>query len=704
MIQVAIKYVLIHFGYTVSRWDDDVCPVVVIVTGDFEQLLSLSFTLIVVGLQGWIEGLLELVVSSWCIVEMAVKTRNGTAPSAVGEGERVCKRQKVSGGNMGLICTMDEKENIQGKNTPEMSRVREDDVIYIRKRMSATRKHWAETVYDVKPQEAKEISPDDVLKLPTSMPTDDESICVVDGEKRQDMRRKTKSRVCSHQDSWVRKYPRESASPSCHEDPIDINALPDSCLVKIFSLSMDVDEQCSSLVAWRKNPCISIYPLVCQRWRNILSSPSEIWNTIVIDESSRKNLDGFKKWMARRQPSIQSVYVTTGHASVHNEEGIRELIEYLDPSVTNAWKSLKIDCTNINPLSFERFLNGAAYRFKGIKSLSLHGVLSLTKATMVTLRALPELEALSISFLRTSSQIDPFQEGDGSLSESLLHMIRLRSLTLNGTAITNIQPAIARLKNLTELKLESIIQVQSLPLMAVHLNNLTKISFKGSKSLFASTPVPDGDTPVGVVPGAERMFWMIRSLPKLEELNIDDCAIKEIPIIEGLPINTTLKRLSMNDNPDMVFKKGLAAFQGLESLTMRRCNMPCVSSAVTALSNLKYLDISNNGLVECNGLGKLKCLHVLKASHNQFPSIPRDIFSISGLKELELHGCIYLEFSSSLDFLVNAWPKLYRMVVTKGPRGQYQTRSLHWLHKLQECFDQHDRTHVVEVDDDHSAR
>eukprot|EP00889_Picochlorum_renovo_P005876 jgi/Picre1/32906/NNA_008235.t1 len=133
------------------------------------------------------------------------------------------------------------------------------------------------------------------------------------------------------------------------------------------------------------------------------------------------------------------------------------------------------------------------------------------------------------------------------------------------------------MKNLEELKLESMTNMASLPLMIVQLRNLTKLSLKGSKGLFgAANSSRTGGT---IEPGTERMFWMIRSLPRLEQLNLDGCGIKEFPLLDSLPVNSSLKRLSMNDNPEMVFKKGLAAFQALEWVSMKSCNMPCVSSA-----------------------------------------------------------------------------------------------------------------------------
>ena len=110
------------------------------------------------------------------------------------------------------------------------------------------------------------------------------------------------------------------------------------------------------------------------------------------------------------------------------------------------------------------------------------------------------------------------------------------------------------------------------------------------------------------------MFVLLKSMPALEELVIDWCGIREIPMAGDFPASDTVKRISMNNNPDMVFKKGLSYFQGLEELEMRRCNMPCVSSAITSLAKLRYLDVSNNGLVECHNLGKLKALETLVAS------------------------------------------------------------------------------------------
>lgn len=647
-----------------------------------------------------------------CVVMMAVRTRNSKAQGAVEHGTNrkdggANKRQKVSEGVIHVdSCHIDKDnavESLQGNNgTPDARKVHEDDIIFIRKRMSATRKHHMRAGLDrmnTKQGEERIKSPDDVLRLPRSMPTDDD--CNDTGEgKMHHARRKTKSRVDSEQDPWLRKYPTDSSSPGVHDKRVDINSIPDSCLVNIFKLSMADTGCCSTAADWKKNPCLSVFPLVCQRWKRVLCSPSELWNTIGISQSLKRP-DALRQWILKRQPSIQGVNFFAGEPT-NQTDGVCDFIECLGAPVTHQWQKLELDCALIDEMCVEKIMIDASTRLSNIHSLSMYGVKTLTKSTMEALQSLSRLEALSIRFSRTNPQVDPFQEEDCSMSESLFKLTNLKSLTLDGKGIKDIPPTIARLKNLSELNLESIVQVQKIPLMAVHLNNLTKLSFKGSKSLFENPSGTNGSTslddPASMVPGTERMFWMIRSLPKLEELNIDDCGIKEIPIIEGLPVNTSLKRLSMNDNPDMVFKKGLGAFQGLETLTMRRCNMPCVSSAVTALTNLKYLDISNNGLVECNGLGKLKCLDVLKASHNQFPSIPRDIYLISGLKELELHGCIYLEFSFSLIFLAQTWPKLHRMVVTKGSRGRYQARSLHWLQELQGYLDSQGRTNVVQVD------
>lgn len=252
------------------------------------------------------------------------------------------------------------------------------------------------------------------------------------------------------------------------------------------------------------------------------------------------------------------------------------------------------------------------------------------------------------------------------------------------------------MKNLEHLYLESLTNLTSLPLMTVHLTGITHLSLKGSASLFGSGDIQDGP----IEPGTERMIWMIRSLPNLVELNLDECGIKEFPTIEGMSATTNLKKLSMNNNPDMSIKRGLASFEGLEELSMRNCNMPCLSSAVSCLSELRYLDVSSNGMVECHGLGKLTNLRTLKASDNPFPGFPKDILLIENIQNIILTGCTYLEIVASLSDVADKLPFLNKIDVRKGDKGRFQEMSKQWLAQLNDIYvNQYNRvSHVVIFD------
>eukprot|EP00204_Picochlorum_oklahomense_P001572 CAMPEP_0118799556 /NCGR_PEP_ID=MMETSP1161-20130426/1727_1 /TAXON_ID=249345 /ORGANISM="Picochlorum oklahomensis, Strain CCMP2329" /LENGTH=623 /DNA_ID=CAMNT_0006727265 /DNA_START=143 /DNA_END=2014 /DNA_ORIENTATION=+ len=541
-------------------------------------------------------------------------------------------------------------------------------------------------------------SPHEVTKVPQSMPTDDDD--VFDGGHAHHAKSKTRSRVtCGG-------LPARCPTLEGHDTAVSLSTLPDSCLLEIFRHSSS--DESGSTVEYAANPCMSVYPLVCQRWKDLLGGPSSVWEHVCVGSSLRRiDVDRMVSWMAKRAPSIKKVsyafrgafeYTTTAGALQEATNTVWDLIHVaLGPkNLTAMIESLEL--TSLETQVYENILKHAAAYFPNLHSLSLSGLGDLSKDAMQGLEALKGLEHLSLRF--DKDVMNPFQGENGSLPASIFAMTQLKSLTLETKGICSIQPAISTMKNLEELKLESMTNMASLPLMIVQLRNLTKLSLKGSKGLFgAANSSRNGGT---IEPGTERMFWMIRSLPRLEQLNLDGCGIKEFPLLDSLPVNSSLKRLSMNDNPEMVFKKGLAAFQALEWVSMKSCNMPCVSSAVTALKNLRYLDISNNGLVECNGLGKLSKLRVLHASHNHFPSFPRDILALSNLKELHMYGCIYLEFPASLEHLTTAWKHMVRMDLRKGVAphpARYQASSLYWLRKLDEAYEAaHQRSGVILFD------
>lgn len=304
------------------------------------------------------------------------------------------------------------------------------------------------------------------------------------------------------------------------------------------------------------------------------------------------------------------------------------------------------------------------------------------------------MQSLTLQF--SGHMQEHFVGAGGALPQSFFKMTQLESLSLDCPSLRGIQPTLARMKQLQILEMKNLLHLPVLPLMTVHLNRIQKLSFPGCQSLFA-TGRQDGP----VEPGAERMWWMIRSFPNLECLDLTACGLTEIPVVEGMPANTTLQKLVINDNPEMMMKKGLAAFQGLKELSMKNCNMPCVSSAVLALSQLTCLDISANGMVECSGLHKLTKLKSLTATDNSFPSIPKDVYFLSNLEVVDLRNNIYLEVAAPLTVLCSKLPKLNMFCVSKGTKGRFQTSSIEWLHALdKEYHDVHGRSGVIRYDDD----
>ena len=627
-----------------------------------------------------------------------------------------------------------------------------EDGLYIHKRMSVVRSNFApgssakkkpemggdghhEGVGSDSKREAagqaapghgsKQESPDDVLVPVASMPTNearraqDADVDAKSKGTRRGRTHRTRSRVEGvHGLSGCLKYPGES--PEMAGDrlrgratAVTIDNLPDACLIEVFKHCVDQDKR-SSVVA-RNNPCLSTLPFVCSRWKRLLASPSDVWETLVVDHSLRLDPCVMRPWMEKRAPSIRHVHFTDDRragmltGATASTPAWKTLLTSLDACSTSLWERITISDAGSQDIGYFFFpvtlsLEGI-HRFAGLKSLSVSGVRTLSNRFLDDIVRLPNLETLSLSYDGLMKAEDgPAFEGceGGTMAVQLFQLTRLRSLRIRCKTIKRVpEDGLNRLEKLEELRLEDFACKQTFP--SLHgLQSLRILGLTGSSGFFGKEGVTlrdasgitggevfgTGAMPLVTISSTERMFALFKSLPKLEELAIDACGIREIPMAGGLQASASLKKLCMDHNPDMVFKKGLSLFQGLEHLSMRRCNMPCVSSAVTSLANLKYLDVSCNGMVECHNLGKLKKLETLVASHNPFPCIPRDVVGMSSLRELDLSGCLYLEFNASLSNLMDAWPRMTRLDLRKGSTAgnaagtTYQASSTAWLQKL----------------------
>lgn len=347
--------------------------------------------------------------------------------------------------------------------------------------------------------------------------------------------------------------------------------------------------------------------------------------------------------------------------------------------------------SDVNQMSVRSFggLHTAAPRLEELCIPDLKDGIPIEAAS--SLEQLPRLTRLEIGF--DDSVSENFIGADGALPQAIFKLTNLKSLKLTCSQLRGIQPTIARFKELRHLHLEHLTALPSLPLMTVHMSKIETLSLRGSKSLFAKS-ARNRNGPGE--PGSERMWYLIRSLKSLKKLILDDCGLSEIPILEGVPVNTTLNFLSMNNNPGMGFKKGLSCFQALNELHMRNCNMPCLSSAVWSLPMLRVLDISKNDMVECYGLSKLQNLEVIKASSNPFPSIPKDFMYMKTLRRIDLINCVYLEVASPMTVMVDKLPHLELLDVRKQGNSRFQHMSKHWLAQLgEEYICRHSRNPVV---------
>jgi Leucine-rich repeat (LRR) protein len=576
-------------------------------------------------------------------------------------------------------------------------------------------------------------SPDNVLRPLRSMPTDGAFTedctrkvdCAGAGNglgKRKRRTHRTRSRVqelqhlgdirhSSSSMSGYKSFMNKAGRSSCEssgqltrqDGTLGIGCLPDECLVTILKLSASAEERSSVLA--RRNPCLSLLPLVCKRWARLLNSPSDVWDRLVVDKSVSVDVPAMTNWFANRCTSIHSIEFTnecgitlqqsrspideSGDITRIRRDAWSALLSSLDAKTTSQWRSISVQNAEYQQIS-HFFFPLVRDRFEGLSCLSLSGLQTLPKRCLDDIAELPALETLSLSFDKLDGdEVPPFEGCDpGTIAPEIFRMNRLKSLAIICKCTSGIpEQELNRLTELEELRLGNFRSRQSFPAL-FGMPRLRTLRLEGSTGFFGKDIISGG------ISMTERMFIIFKSLANLQELVIDGCGIREIPMAGGNLASPSLKKLSMNYNPDMVFKKGLGLFQGLEHLSMRRCNMPCISSAVTSLANLKFLDISSNGLVECHNLGKLKKLKTLIASDNPFPSIPRDVFGIHTLRKLNLSGCMYLEFNSSMEFMMDAWPLLKLLDLRKKAEkvahatGEpaYQASSKSWMGKLKAAW------------------
>lgn len=613
----------------------------------------------------------------------------------------------------------------------------------------------------------QEVSPDDVLvglhSMPSMLTSNPTNCATTKNSKNQKNKRthRTRSRVVGlRKDSLA--YPKEPAQAVAatstaggnieSTDRPTINNLPDDCMRLIFH-HCATDAERSSILP-RQNPLLSTLPLVCQRWRSLLSGPSDAWSesTLVIDTSHKLDYPVMQRFMEARSPAIRSLRLTNEKRLIRTtaQRGTWvTMLQELNVGLTSQIERLRIDDARVFDIidffqlggdfggddvvndGFDAVdgVDGAsnesslpqitpkttpsrttAKHLANLRSLELRGLHTLPKRFPELLNKLPRLEHLELSFdALVMEGVSAFDGcAVGHLPEELFSP-KLKCLAIKCKYISNVPAALLdRMSLLEELRLEGVVCKQVFP-CADALRRVKRLVLTGSTGFFDRTSIGTprtnesrdfGSLAFGVASSqpvqtaTDRMFMLLKAMPMLEELVVDGCGIREIPMAGETLASDSVKRISMNNNPDMVFKKGLSCFRGLEELRMRRCNMPVVSSAVTSLPRLKYLDVSNNGLVECHNLGKLKELETLVAANNQFPCIPRDVLGMKSLRSVDLSGCAYLEFHAGLLHLMSGWPKLVRLDLRKGRAsgtgsGQqtaYQESSRRWLTQVREAW------------------
>jgi Leucine-rich repeat (LRR) protein len=211
----------------------------------------------------------------------------------------------------------------------------------------------------------------------------------------------------------------------------------------------------------------------------------------------------------------------------------------------------------------------------------------------------------------------------------------IRSINLASNAILTVPPWISELVKLRKLNLSEN-QLQMVPTSVVYLTNLVSIVISGNNKL-RSPPLCLVDT--GDTAAILRYLAIVRHADTalcLDKLNLTD-----VGDMEALTCVGNLDTLSCSMNPMSHLNDSVFQLPALTYLNISCCHLAEIPSAMTALTQLIRLDVSNNRLTAAGAsLGHCLQLVHLNLSHNsELRQLDFSLGKVSLLTTLQIMGC-----------------------------------------------------------------
>ncbi|KAG6491219.1 hypothetical protein ZIOFF_052555 [Zingiber officinale] len=267
-----------------------------------------------------------------------------------------------------------------------------------------------------------------------------------------------------------------------------------------------------------------------------------------------------------------------------------------------------------------------------------------------SLLSLTHLQSLNLSFNDfEATQIPPLV---GSLHK--LSYLDLSWSNIGGT----IPPHLGNVTNLRYLDLSWSDFDGTIPPHLGNLTNLRNLDLRGNFNLY----FPKDGHSLDWLSGLSSLIYLdmsnlnlsdafhnlvstINMLPSLQQLNLHDCIISNIPLSLNFPLNlTSLTTLDLSwNNFNSSFPNWLSNLTSLSSLKLEACEIRgTLPTEIRNLISLTHLDLPWNLLSSPlpDTLWKLKHLTYLDLSSNLLGnSLPLGIMNLSSLSTLHLNNC-----------------------------------------------------------------
>jgi Leucine-rich repeat (LRR) protein len=140
-----------------------------------------------------------------------------------------------------------------------------------------------------------------------------------------------------------------------------------------------------------------------------------------------------------------------------------------------------------------------------------------------------------------------------------------------------------------------------------------------------------------VMSGTAEKLLSLPALAGLEYLELTGCSLQDMP--RALSTLSQLTALYLTDN-NITTTAPLATLQRLQSLQLGICNLTAVPEQLSTLTALTFLDLSSNSLLAggWQHLMSLNQLHYLNLGTCSFTAVPEQLSALTALSHLELYG------------------------------------------------------------------